>query len=836
MKKHCCKVTGCGKAFSRPSHLQRHAVNHSTAEWVCERCNACFKRLDLLGRHKARHVSRDRKAGGDGLGILDTKRKHLRHMRSRAASEGGSVQSQQSQQSRSRSQALLSPLSSGPHDTGTARISHDNGDTHTSSPSQTDFFDPQLSFTHTTQSSAMNNILDQSPGIFEIGNMYHDLTFDLVHFNVTGFATQHNEVPSRPDPLDPLESSSNQAADQYLSSAHVRGHDEAARQMQSAIPTAAGNLNSDEATSQHLDVHGGALIRPTQNETDPHESHGRRGQTSNPEGGFIRRTGPVAISQEKREELLEFIAEMRPVCPDGTLIDGDSQDFSLENMQTYLDLFLEYFNTSYPLLHVPTLEMSELDPIALLSFIILGATYKDKSAHQLSVCLYDAIIPYILSGLLSSPVPDLSILQAFLVLECYGMYRAGPYQRENAILIHCLLLNSIRRISRYHVRARITLPDRLTHKERDWMEFAYAEQYKRLILFFFIWDTQNATCYSFMPNMSTQSLHIGLPCSSVLWEAGNESEWRDLLTEHEESYTLLTLVKQFVNTEHKMLSKPYDMLTFTLALHGLMSTCNDIILFDNRAIYLGELNDEDSSWSPGRQQMAYALSSWKAKYDAFAMETISQITEPLHSDFQRDGVALFALYHTAHIVLNCEIRHLQTAAGAKAIFGHVVTPSDYEDSCEWVRQWVKNSPDSAGRAAWHAAQLFRDGMLNLKDWEVHGAFHYPWCLYIGTLTCWAFHHFGAEASSMKPLCDHLGLEKAKELQKSSRRSMNYLVASMASVTPAYQDGLKGKCCTHGLAIEMAKYLRGVRWTAAYEAMKILEGLSGIPTDSDWTPA
>lgn len=335
-----------------------------------------------------------------------------------------------------------------------------------------------------------------------------------------------------------------------------------------------------------------------------------------------------------------------------------------------------------------------------------------------------------------------------------------------------------------------------------------------------------------MPNMSTQSLHLSLPCSKELWEATNEAEWRDVLTQHKEPYTLLTLVKQFVSADHKMLSKPYDMLSFTLALYGLMAMCNDIILFDNRAIYLGELKSEDSSvssWSPGRQQMAYALSSWKAKFDAFAMETIAERkAEPFQSDFRRDNMALFALYHTAHIVLNCEIRHLQTAAGAKAIFGHIVTPSDYEDSCKWVRQWVRNSLDSAGHAAWHAAQLFHEGMLNLKNWEVHGVFHYPWCLYIATLTCWAFHNFGAETSSLGPACDHSSPAKAEELHRSSKGSMHYLVAAMASVTPAYIDGLIGMCCTHSLAIKMAKYLRGVRWTAAYEAMKILEGLSGIP--------
>ena len=331
--------------------------------------------------------------------------------------------------------------------------------------------------------------------------------------------------------------------------------------------------------------------------------------------------------------------------------------------------------------------------------------------------------------------------------------------------------------------------------------------------------------------MSIQSLHIGIPCSKKLWEATTETEWKRLLTSHDESSTLLSIVKKFVNNDEEMLSKPYDELSFNLALHGLMSMCNDMLHFDNRSIYLGGLEEEDLSWSPWRQQIAQSLESWKAKYDAFAMETIFEMQqEPLHCLFQRDSMALFALYHTAHIVLNCEIRHLQTAAGAKAIFGHIVTPTDYEESCKWVRQWVRYSPDSAGRAAWHAAQMFREGMLNLLGWEVHGVFHYPWCLYIGALTCWAFHHFGAESTSKQPLCNHGSEARRKELRDNSRLKMNHLVSTMASVTPANMERVMGKCCTHGLTIEMAKYLRGIRWTAAYEAMKILEGLSGIAGD------
>lgn len=189
--------------------------------------------------------------------------------------------------------------------------------------------------------------------------------------------------------------------------------------------------------------------------------------------------------------------------------------------------------------------------------------------------------------------------------------------------------------------------------------------------------------------MSIQSLQIALPCSKKLWEATNGNEWKELLSEHDDSSTLLGKVKKFVNSDHQMLQKPYDSLSFNLALHGLMSMANDMLHFDNRSIYAVDSQKADISWSPWQQQIAQSLESWKAKYDAFAMEVIFEMnSEPLHCEFQRDSMAIFALYHTAHIVINCEICHLQTAAGAKAIFRHIVTPSDYEESCKWVRNWV----------------------------------------------------------------------------------------------------------------------------------------------------
>jgi hypothetical protein len=447
-------------------------------------------------RHKARHVLRDRSAGGVGLGVLDTKSKHFRRPDD---SESASLSPQQTT-SRLPPQPSPAVPTTGPIDADLLISSNDApsffSSNQTSQASDTaqeaqaqelnaDYFNPQPSFPVASSSPVMYDPMEQSPGFYEIGNMYHDMTFDLVHFNVTGFAPPLPEFrPSAPQvQLECGANYNSNEGDQFLSMitphsngtplkqqdinphfslpphqhspcSHSSGNhahpnegrprgptsDTAEKHPAFSIPRTGSrpHLSSEDDSSARALLALSKLCRgppqqePAQPVGDPQTVHN---------GSAQRLSSSLPLSNEKREELLDFIAEIRPVRPDGTLIDGNSLDFSLQNMQVYLDLFMEYFNTSYSLIHVATLDINVTDPIALLSMILSGATYKDKDSHQLSVCLYDAIIPYILSDLLGSPVPDLSILQAFLILECYGMYRAGPYQRENAILIHGLLLN-----------------------------------------------------------------------------------------------------------------------------------------------------------------------------------------------------------------------------------------------------------------------------------------------------------------------------------------------------------------------------------------------------------
>ncbi|KAF5584562.1 C2H2 zinc finger [Fusarium pseudoanthophilum] len=648
----------------------------------------------------------------------------------------------------------------------------------------------------------------------ELGDMYHDSAFDFMHFNVTG-------DPHSPETLRYLSLASGQD-DLPALPPNTLDFDREGLPFQDApelnpstmrTPTVRHSPHPDEELPvfQSTGCRGEEEIETSSNsgEVDSLCSLGRLGLNN------------LHLTETKRAEILGLISDMKPVYPNGLSIDESTADLSLARMQDYLDSFFANFNSCYPMIHTPTLEVLDAEPLFLLSLIVLGATYNEKEDHQLSVCLYDAMTPYIMSGLSGIKVPDLSILQAFMVLECYGMYRAGAYQRENSIIMHTFLFNAIRRLSRYHVRARIMVPDLRTDREKDWKAFAYIEQYKRLILFIFMWDTQNVSYYSFMPSMSTQSIQVNLPCSKELWEAKDEDAWK-ARTSKSDPPMINSMVKDFIEDGGSIWCEALDSLSLSFILHGLMSMCNDMVHFHNQSIYLGKAaQGDDNNW---RCRMTAALELWKTKYDACAMGTRQTIDEDssLH-EFRQENVAFLALYHTAHIVVNADIRHLQIAAGAEAIFGHVVTSTEREESIRAVREWVRLSPESAGHAAWHAAQMIREGLLNLRCWKANGMFHYPWCLYIGVLTTWAFVHFSHEENDNRQGCHHsFGGEDV--LQTQSKALMHQTISNMASCTPATIGRDLHRCCPHGLAIEVAKYLKTVRWTAAFEAMKVLEGI------------
>ncbi|TVY20738.1 Zinc finger protein klf1 [Lachnellula arida] len=493
-----------------------------------------------------------------------------------------------------------------------------------------------------------------------------------------------------------------------------------------------------------------------------------------------RKTLPL-IDEVTRNRVLDFIIQANPKTPEGTPISRGNSLLSLSAMQKYCDLFFSKFNVTYPLLHQPTFEPSRVETLLMVSVLLLGATYGDKAEHRLAVCIHDVLRSQIFSNAAFQAQPELWVLQTILLVECFGKSRAGQTQHDMAHLFHGLLI--------------------------------------KLAYLCFLWDTQHAVLFSQSLCMSAFELRSSLPCNPTSWEAECAEDWHKSYSRETETW-FLSVLKLYVNPGSGTLPPHLNDLSRLLMLHGLMSLSWDLKRRDQTALgFVGTSAQEKQN------RLAESYDAWKADFDTYCMSMALSLKDNTAAkrDFTRFSTASVAIYHAAHIILNVEIIDLQIYAGARHIIGRPVTSGDYDRSRSIVKDWArKDESQAAAKAAWHAAHLLRDGIMNLGNcWDVN-EFVYPWLLYLSTLTCWAFFaakdDHGSGNYRSRDAVRHAGAGA------NSQAEMSALVSGMTSVAP---DGLwktVGKFSTGGLTATIARHLSTIRWAVVHEGLKILRGL------------
>jgi hypothetical protein len=154
-----------------------------------------------------------------------------------------------------------------------------------------------------------------------------------------------------------------------------------------------------------------------------------------------------------------------------------------------------------------------------------------------------------------------------------------------------------------------------------------------------------------------------------------------------------------------------------------------------------------------------------------------------------------------------------------------VAKSDVERSRHRVQGWAneKNGSISAAKASSHAARILKDGLRKLKVWDAGDVFHYPWCLYLATLTVWAFQTCSkAGQSSDDGMCS----DNEDDSDWDARAEMSALVSAMTRSNLEDLCKVAAKYRTGDLPRVMAKHLSTIRWAVVQEGMIVLKGLTG----------
>ncbi|KAI3394061.1 hypothetical protein diail_3280 [Diaporthe ilicicola] len=557
------------------------------------------------------------------------------------------------------------------------------------------------------------------------------------------------------------------------------------------------------------------------------------------------------IDQEVLDQLLAVIEAADPTIPDQRAHSSvrDHPLLSLESVQTWLDLFFTHFNTTYPLIHMSTFNPTTTEPLLLLSIVLLGATYLDKGTHQLAVCIHDVIRPRIFAHAGFSARPELWTLQTILLVECFGKSRAGQKQHDMSHLFHGLLINLIRRSDCQNISKTPSPQDGVSLAEA-WKLWAIAEQKKRLALLCFMWDTQHAVLFCQSLCMSAFELRCAMPCAQAIWEAPDAELWARAWpspTRQPSSPSpdpiatpmFLPTLRSYLTPQPSGTGvQNLDALGQVLVLHGLMSISWDMQRRDQTSLGVVSTTGP-ASW---KDLLSKAYDRWKVDFDAYCHDAALASAEPGYtsaSEWSAFSAAYRAVYHAAQALLNTDFLDVQIYAGARHILGRPVQQQDYVRSSRVVKRWASNSRERAATAAWHGAGMLRDLMKSdvgsdsggsskpiMESAHLMSLFHVPWCLYLATLSCWAFHHAKPARRGRFEDEGHFDdddSDGSDEIVWDSNKEMDDLVAGMAG---SIRDVMvsQGRKRTNGLVWVVADVLSKVRWGIVHAGVVVLRGL------------
>jgi hypothetical protein len=339
--------------------------------------------------------------------------------------------------------------------------------------------------------------------------------------------------------------------------------------------------------------------------------------------------------------------------------------------------------------------------------------------------------------------------------------------------------------------------------------------------------------------MNAAELKLTLPWNEGLWEADSAEEWHTIHSMERPSPQYLTVLKSYINPASQQRDPSLNALSRVLMLHGLMSVSWDLNRRDQTSLgmvshHIIKLRNlqvpgifkigKEESW---QSRIIKSYDVWKEDFDAYSKDVLLSLNDNQSEkeEFQQFVTANTAIYHSAHIILRVEINDLQIFAGASHIIGRPVMKADRDRSQQRIESWVKNESLSAAKATSHAAFLLRDGIRKLKKWDAGDVFHYPWCLYLATLTCWAF-QVCEKGSEDAGGIDDTGSINEEDSDWDAEAEMNALVSAMSRYSPEDLWKVAGKYRTGDLPRIIAKHLSTIRWAVVQEGMVVLKGLTG----------
>ncbi|KAL1960689.1 hypothetical protein VTO42DRAFT_6519 [Malbranchea cinnamomea] len=428
----------------------------------------------------------------------------------------------------------------------------------------------------------------------------------------------------------------------------------------------------------------------------------------------------------------------------------ESSFFYPTNLSSFYDLYFSNYHPHFPILHRPTLDPAEAEPLLITAIVTLGATLtSDENHYRIATLIHDHLRWLIFgTGAFEPPAP-LWCLQTLLIVQAHEKMFSTRKHHEMAHIFHGAVITLMKRGTAYSpIGSQPEHP--CTELHQTWSRWVSNEASKRAAFFAFIMDAQHNFLFGHTCILSAHDIQLTLPCSDILWEQPTAEDWNQVRRQTPDPPHFLTTLKGLLaKTCVPSSCSGYSRL---ILLHGLFSVIAHLHARDLATLGVGRptSSSEHTSTIPPPSSASsssatlHAIEIWKDILER-AIDTWS--FSLLTSETSLSIEAARTLHHIAHVAIYTNMIDFHTVAGAPPLLGTVVSRHDYVKARTHVSEWSKK-PESK-KAVYHCLRLIHDTMFTGQTYRASNdniALR-PWCLYHATLVVWAYGQMVAESNA-----------------------------------------------------------------------------------------
>lgn len=221
------------------------------------------------------------------------------------------------------------------------------------------------------------------------------------------------------------------------------------------------------------------------------------------------------ISEETLSEALRFLQTYG--------LDTTRHEFTLKGINRYLMIYMEFFDSVYPIIHWPTFISTKPNTYLLFSMVSIGmALSHDKGVYERAVEINNCLRSGVLLEIVSSSDVPLALFQALLLENYFATVLGSKEQYKISQRFYGTIVSILKDSGYMNIWKSVSFR---SHDEEGWRQWIDQESKIRTAFFAFICDCQNATMFRHLYSVPLFDLKCILPGPDSCWMAVSSQEF-----------------------------------------------------------------------------------------------------------------------------------------------------------------------------------------------------------------------------------------------------------------------------------------------------------------------